>query len=90
MDWKADNAVMRTKLRNLNQALLETTKDFSAMTKTVHETGGLDAKTKEFAALAISVADRCEPVPSPAMADVAADRKRFNDVVDSLCATCVM
>ena len=61
MDWKADNAVMRTKLRNLNQALLETTKDFSAMTKTVHETGGLDAKTKEFAALAISVADRCEP-----------------------------
>ncbi len=61
MDWKDHNAAMRGRLRSLNQTIPDTTKGFGALTKTVHETGVLDGKTKEFVALAISVADRCDP-----------------------------
>jgi AhpD family alkylhydroperoxidase len=61
MDWTKDNAAMRDRLRSLNRTIPEATKGFSALTRTVHETGTLDAKTKEFVALAISVAERCDP-----------------------------
>ncbi|MCP3968960.1 MAG: carboxymuconolactone decarboxylase family protein [Rhodobacteraceae bacterium] len=60
MDWKENNAAMRGKLRNLNRAIPETAKGFGALSKAAKEGGVLDAKTKEFVALGIAVADRCE------------------------------
>jgi AhpD family alkylhydroperoxidase len=84
MDWKEHNASMRNRLRNLNHAIVETTKDFSAMTKTVHETGVLDAKTKELVALAISVADRCDPCIGfhiEALIRAEASREEISDVL---------
>lgn len=61
MDWTQDNDAMRDRLRSLNRTIPDTTKSFGVLTKTVKETGVLDAKTKEFVALGISVADRCDP-----------------------------
>jgi AhpD family alkylhydroperoxidase len=61
MDWANSIETTRSQLRGLNKAMPETSRAFSALTSTVHATGVLDAKVKEFVALAISVADRCEP-----------------------------
>jgi AhpD family alkylhydroperoxidase len=60
MDWKANNSDMRGKLRALNQTIPETTKGFGVLSKAVKEGGVLDLKTKEFIAIGIAVADRCE------------------------------
>ena len=57
------------------------------MTKTVHETGVLDAKTKELVALAISVADRCDPCIGfhvEALVKAGASREEVADVL-SVC-----
>ncbi len=61
MDWKTSTRDMRADLRALNALLPETNRDFSALTKTAKAEGPLDAKTREFVALAIAIADRCEP-----------------------------
>ncbi len=61
MDWKAENTAMRGKLRTLNTAAPEMAKGFGALSKAVKEGGALDLKTKEFVALGIAIADRCEP-----------------------------
>lgn len=87
MDWKKYNADMRGRLRNLNQAASETTKGFGALTKSVHETGVLDPKTKEFVALAVSVADRCDPCIGfhvEALISAGATREEVSDVL-SVC-----
>lgn len=60
MDWKDANAGMRDKLRNLNRAQPEMSKGFGALSKAAKEGDALDAKTLEFVALGIAVADRCE------------------------------
>ncbi|MDA0961875.1 MAG: carboxymuconolactone decarboxylase family protein [Proteobacteria bacterium] len=51
----------RTELRALYAAIPQATQAFGALGKAVKEGGVLDLKTKEFVALGISVADRCEP-----------------------------
>lgn len=50
----------RAGLRNLNGAIPDTAKAFGALGKSVKEGGVLDFKTKEYIALGIAVADRCE------------------------------
>ena len=61
MNWKDSNAAMRGSLRNLNRTRPEMSKAFGALSKAAKDGGVLDPKTKEFVALGISVADRCEP-----------------------------
>ena len=61
MDWSKTNASMRDRLRNLNRTIPDTARGFGALSKAAKEGGALDLKTKEFVAVGISVATRCEP-----------------------------
>lgn len=61
MSWKDKLDTTRDGLRTLNRTIPDTTRAFGALGKAVKEGGTLDYKTKEFIALGISVADRCEP-----------------------------
>ncbi len=60
MDWKTKNKDMREQLRVLNRAIPEPTKGFGVLSKAVKENGPLDIRTKEFVALGIAIAQRCE------------------------------
>lgn len=61
MDWNSYLDEMNGQLRELGKASPETTKGFGTLTRASKESGVLDAKTKEFVALGISIAMRCEP-----------------------------
>lgn len=61
MDWKDKASDQRNKLRVLNKAIPDTTKGFSVLSKAAKEEGPLDVKTREMIAIALSVAERCEP-----------------------------
>ena len=61
MNWTDQNRDMRTKLREVNKLIPETTAAFGGLSKAVKDNGTLDLKTKEFIALAIAVSERCEP-----------------------------
>ncbi len=52
---------MRTELRELNKTIPETTKEFGVLSKVVKENGPLSVKEKEFIALGMALATRCEP-----------------------------
>lgn len=60
MDWKGKLDATRDDLRALNKAIPETARAFGGLGKTVKESGALDFKTKEFVALGIAVATKCE------------------------------
>ncbi len=60
MDWKDKLNDTKDQLRVLNKAVPETAKAFGALGKTVKEGGTLDFKTKEFVALGIAVATKCD------------------------------
>ncbi|MGH1577937.1 carboxymuconolactone decarboxylase family protein [Planktotalea sp.] len=60
MAWSEKLNDTRNQLRTLNKAVPETAKAFGALGKTVKEGGVLEFKTKEFVALGIAVATRCE------------------------------
>jgi AhpD family alkylhydroperoxidase len=60
MDWPARTARLRDSLRVLNRALPETARGFGALSKGVAEGKGLTHKEKEFVALGIAVAVRCD------------------------------
>lgn len=61
MSWTDKLAATRDGLRAVNRAIPDTTRAFGGLGKAVKEGGTLDYKTKEFIALGISVAERCEP-----------------------------
>lgn len=61
MSWTDKLNTTRTQLRGLNKTIPDTIHAFGALGKAVKEGGVLDFKTKEFIALGIAVADRCEP-----------------------------
>ncbi|MBJ6372268.1 carboxymuconolactone decarboxylase family protein [Sedimentitalea arenosa] len=61
MTWQDKLNSTRSGLRNLNGAIPDTARAFGGLGKAVKQEGALDYKTKEFVALGISVADRCEP-----------------------------
>jgi len=84
MDWKDGNAGMRDKLRNLNRAKPEMSKGFGALTKAAKAGDALDAKTLEFVALGIAVADRCEACIGfhiEALIRLGASREEVSDVL---------
>lgn len=60
MSWTDTLDTTRNRLRTLYKAIPEVTKGFGALGKAVKEGGVLDFKTKEYVALGIAVAIRCE------------------------------
>lgn len=84
MGWKDKLAETRKGLRSLNAAIPETARAFGGLGKAVKEGGTLDYKTKEFVALGIAVADRCEPCISlhvEALVKAGASRDEVADVL---------
>lgn len=84
MSWKEKLSATRSGLRNLNGAIPDTARAFGALSKCVKEGGTLDYKTKEFVALGISVAVRCEPCISlhvEALIKAGATRQEVADVL---------
>ncbi len=61
MDWQNFIGDMKDQLRELNRTIPDTAKGFGALSKAAKEGGVLDAKNKEFVALGIAIATRCEP-----------------------------
>lgn len=60
MSWSDTLNDTRGRLRGLNKTIPDTTRAFGGLTKAVKEGGVLDFKTKEFVALGIAVATRCD------------------------------
>lgn len=84
MDWIAKRDGTKDQLRRLNKAIPEPTKAFGALGKAVKEGGPLDFKTKEFVALGIAVATRCEAcivLHMEALVRVGASRDEVGDVL---------
>ena len=84
MNWQDKLKNTRSELRNLNAAVPDAAKAFGALSKAAKETGVLDYKVKEFIALRISVADRCEPCISlhtEALIKAGASRAEISDVL---------
>lgn len=87
MSWTDKLSATRTGLRNLNGAIPDTAKGFGALSKAAKEGGVLDVKTKEFVALGIAIADRCEPcimLHVDALRKTGATREELADVL-SMC-----
>ena len=84
MDWKSYLDDMNDGLRELNKTLPETTKSFSALTRAAKEGGVLDLKAKEFVAIGIAVATRCDPCIGfhvKALAKAGGTREELADVL---------
>ncbi|UAB87850.1 carboxymuconolactone decarboxylase family protein [Ruegeria sp. SCSIO 43209] len=84
MSWQDSLNETRKSLRNLNGAIPDTARAFGALGKSVKEGGTLDYKTKEFIALGMSIAVRCEPcitLHSEALAKAGATRDEVSDVL---------
>ncbi len=84
MNWQDKLTDTRKGLRNLNSAIPETARAFGALGKSVKEGGDLDYKTKEFIALGMSIAVRCEPCISlhtEALTKAGATREEISDVL---------
>lgn len=60
MNWNDKLEGTRQGLRNLNKAIPDTAQAFGALGKAVKQGGVLEFKQKEFVALGIAVALRCE------------------------------
>ena len=60
MDWKSFLDQARTSFETLSKATPETFAGFSTMAKPAKREGELSEKTKEFIALGIAVATRCD------------------------------
>lgn len=61
MDYPAFIAATRDQSRALAKALPDTMKGFGSLSRAVKENGALGLKEKEFVALGIAIAVRCEP-----------------------------
>lgn len=84
MSWADKLNGTRNQLRALNKTIPDTTKAFGALGKSVKEGGVLDFKTKEFIALGIAVADRCEAcivLHIEALVRAGASREEIGDVL---------
>lgn len=60
MDWPEFIAETEANIARLNPEIPETVKGFGAMGKAAKADGALSAKTKEFIALGIAIATRCD------------------------------
>ena len=60
MDWKSFLSDTKKSFANLNKSIPETFNGFNHMGKEAKKDGELSEKTKEFIALGIAIATRCE------------------------------
>lgn len=84
MDYPAYIKQTRDRSRNLNRAIPDTMKGFGALSTAVKEGGTLGVKEKEFVALGISVAVRCEACIAfhvEALMKAGASREELADVL---------
>jgi len=84
MSWQDKLNDTRGELRTLNAAIPDTARAFGALGKAAKQSGVLDYKVKEFVALGISVADRCEPcitLHTEALVKAGATREEVADVL---------
>jgi len=85
MGWTSKLKDTQSQLRALNKLIPETTKAFGALGKTVKEDNGpLDFKAKEFVALGIAVATKCEAcivLHVQALVRIGATRAEIGDVL---------
>jgi AhpD family alkylhydroperoxidase len=61
MPYRDKISAMRDELRVMNKLIPQTMSGFATLSKAAKDNGPLGAKEKEFVALAISIALRCEP-----------------------------
>ncbi|MGR3621494.1 carboxymuconolactone decarboxylase family protein [Pseudophaeobacter sp.] len=84
MHWSEKLDGTRQGLRNLNRAIPETAQAFGALGKAVKQGGVLEYKQKEFVALGIAVALRCEDcigLHVEALIKAGASREELGDVL---------
>ncbi|MGR3635342.1 MAG: carboxymuconolactone decarboxylase family protein [Shimia sp.] len=84
MSWSDKLNDTRGQLRGLNKTIPDTTRAFGALGKSVKEGGVLDFKTKEFIALGIAVAMRCEACIVPhceTLVKAGATKEEIGDVL---------
>lgn len=84
MSWNDKLNGTRNQLRALNKTIPDTTRAFGALGKAVKEGGPLDFKTKEYIALGIAVAMRCEAcivLHIEALIKAGATREEVGDVL---------
>ncbi|MCC5991902.1 MAG: carboxymuconolactone decarboxylase family protein [Rhodobacteraceae bacterium] len=87
MDYKAFISETRDKSRNLAKAMPDTMKGFGGLSMAVKSGGALGVREKEFVALGIAVAVRCEPCIAfhvEALMKAGASREEMVDVL-SMC-----
>lgn len=60
MNWTEKLETTRDRLRDLRKAIPDTTRAFGGLGESAQKAGALDERTKEFIALGIAVAVRCE------------------------------
>ena len=61
MSYKAKIDEMRAELRVMSKAIPDAMRGFGAMEKAITEAGVMDKRQKEWIALAMGIAQRCEP-----------------------------
>ena len=84
MDYPAFIAATRDQSRALARTIPDTMKGFGALSKAAKESPALGLKEKEFVALGISVAVRCEPCIAfhvEALMKAGATREELGDVL---------
>ena len=84
MSWSKTIDTTREDLRRLNALIPDTARAFGGLGKAVKEGGMLDFKTKEFVALGIAVATKCEPcigLHMEALIRAGATREEVGDVL---------
>ncbi|MBO9466916.1 carboxymuconolactone decarboxylase family protein [Tropicibacter sp. R15_0] len=88
MSWSDKLNDTKAQLKQLNGAIPETVAGFGAIGKSVKKDGALSFKEKEYVALGIAVATRCEPCilfHTEALVKLGATR----DEVAEVLATCI-
>ncbi|MFA5539907.1 MAG: carboxymuconolactone decarboxylase family protein [Gemmobacter sp.] len=84
MDWQEKIEGTRNALRVLNRTIPEATRGFATLSKAVKDGGTLGVKEKEFVAMGISIAIRCDDCiafHTEALIKAGATREEFGDVL---------
>lgn len=84
MDWNEKLEATRSGLRNLNKGIPESAQAFGALGRAVKQGGVLEFKQKEFVALGIAIALRCEDcigLHVEALIRAGASREEIGDVL---------
>ncbi len=84
MNYQGEIDSLRAELRLLYKLIPEPTKGFAALSKGVKDNGVLSVKEKEYIALAIAVAERCQPCVNlhvEALMKAGGSREELGDVL---------